>query len=152
MNTMTNTLRTGAGTAGTYQPAQPARDAAALVGRVLMGALFVWSGFGKILGFAGTVGYIASKGLPFPTVLAAIAVAIEFGAGLALLVGWRTRWAAALLAIFLIVITPIFHNFWSVPPEQVMMQKINFFKNVSILGGMLFVFAMGAGRYSIDRS
>jgi hypothetical protein len=50
-----------------------------------------------------------------------------------LLVGWRTRWAAALLAVFLIVITPIFHDFWSVPAEQVMMQQINFFKNAAIL-------------------
>lgn len=152
MNTMTETLRPGIEARGTYQPAQPARDGAALIGRALLGALFVWSGFGKILGFAGTAGYIASKGLPFPTLLAVIAVAIEFGAGLALLVGWKTRWAAALLALFLIVITPIFHNFWSVPADQVMMQQINFFKNVSILGGMLFVFAMGPGRYSVDRA
>jgi putative oxidoreductase len=152
MNTVTESLRPGIDARGTYPSVQPARAGAALIGRVLLGALFVWSGFGKIMGFAGTAGYIASKGLPFPTLLAVIAVAIEFGAGLALLVGWKTRWAAALLALFLVVITPIFHGFWSVPADQVMMQKINFFKNVSILGGMLFVFAMGPGRYSIDKA
>jgi putative oxidoreductase len=152
MNTVTESLGPGIDARATYPSAQRARDGAALIGRVLLGALFVWSGFGKIMGFAGAAGYIASKGLPFPTLLAAIAVAIEFGAGLALLVGWKTRWAAALLAVFLVVITPIFHNFWSVPADQVMMQQINFFKNVAILGGMLFVYAMGPGRYSVDRA
>ena len=55
------------------------------------------------------------------------------------------------IALFLIVITPIFHGFWAVPPEQVQMQQINFMKNVAILGGLLMVFAFGPGRYSIDR-
>jgi putative oxidoreductase len=128
-----------------------ARDGAALLGRVLLGALFIWSGWGKIGGFEGTAGYIASKGLPMPTVLAAIALAVELGAGIALLVGWKTRWAALVLVAFLLVITPIFHAFWGLPADQASMQMINFAKNASILGGLLMVFAFGPGRYSVDR-
>jgi putative oxidoreductase len=128
-----------------------ARDGAALLGRVLLGALFIWSGWGKIGGFEGTAGYIASKGLPMATVLAAIALAVELGAGIALLVGWKTRWAALVLVAFLLVITPIFHAFWGLPADQASMQMINFAKNASILGGLLMVFAFGPGRYSVDR-
>ena len=126
-------------------------DTAALVGRVLLAALFVWSGAGKIPGFAGTAGYIASQGLPMPQVLAALAIFAELGGGLALLVGFNTRWAALMLAVFLAVITPIFHKFWGIPAAEASMQMINFSKNLAILGGMLVVFAFGPGRFSIDR-
>ena len=150
MNTATHSLRRGLGDDRpvTYYPT---RDGAILLGRILLAALFIWSGAGKILGFDGTVHTIAGKGLPFAQVLAVITILIELGGGLALLLGWKARWAALFLALFLILITPIFHGFWSVPPEQVAMQKINFFKNLSILGGMLAVYAFGPGRYSVDR-
>jgi putative oxidoreductase len=151
MNTTTDTIRSGAHVEPRAVAYYPTRDGAALLGRVLLAALFIWSGFGKIMNFAGTAGYIAGKGLPMPTVLTAITVLMELGGGLLLLFGWKARWAGVLLALFLIIITPIFHGFWSVPPEQVMMQQINFFKNLSILGGMLMVYAFGPGRYSIDR-
>ena len=127
------------------------KDWAALFGRILLAGMFVISGYGKIPGFEGTAGYIASKGLPVPELLAAIAILIELGGGLAILLGWKTRWAALALVVFLIVITPIFHGFWAVPPEGAMEQQINFMKNVSILGGMLVLFAFGPGRYSLDR-
>ncbi|HVO91136.1 MAG TPA: DoxX family protein [Casimicrobiaceae bacterium] len=127
------------------------RDVAALVGRILLAVMFVVSGFGKITGFDGTVGYIASKGLPVPALLAAAAIAIELGGGLAILAGWMTRWVAVAFMLFLVVITPIFHNFWAAPEAQHAMQQINFMKNVSILGGFLILFAFGPGRYSIDR-
>jgi putative oxidoreductase len=126
-------------------------DTAALVGRALLAALFIWSGAGKLAGFAGTAGYIASKGLPMPEVLAALSVFAELGGGLALLFGFKARWAALMIGVFVAVITPIFHNFWAVPEAQVTMQKINFGKNLAIIGGMLMVFAFGPGRFSIDR-
>ena len=126
------------------------KDWAALLGRMLLALIFVISGFGKIPGFEGTVGHIASKGLPMPQVLAALAVVCELGGGIAIALGWKTRWVAAVLILFLIVITPIFHGFWGIPPEQVMSQQTNFMKNVSILGGFLILFAFGPGRYSID--
>jgi putative oxidoreductase len=129
----------------------PARDAAALLGRALLAALFIWSGFGKLVGFAATTGYVASKGMPLASVLAALAVLVELGGGILLLIGLKARWVALAFALFLVVITPIFHAWWSSPPAEVGMQQINFVKNVAILGGMLVVWAFGPGRYSIDR-
>jgi putative oxidoreductase len=127
------------------------KDWAALVGRILLCILFIESGFGKIGGFEGTVRSIAAHGLPISQVLAAGAIAIELGGGLLILFGWKTRWVALALALFMIVITPIFHNFWSAPAAQAMAQQINFMKNVSILGGIFLLFAFGPGRYSVDR-
>jgi putative oxidoreductase len=127
-------------------------DGVALVGRILLAATFVISGWGKITGFGGTAEYIASKGLPMPEVLAAIAILFELGAGLLIVVGWKARWAALALALFLVVITPIFHDFWAAAPDAQMMQLINFEKNVSILGGMLLLAAFGPGRYSVDKA
>jgi putative oxidoreductase len=128
----------------------PAQNAMALVGRVLIALLFIPSGWGKIAGFSGLVGYINSKGVPFPELCAAIAIATELGLGLLLLVGFKARWVGLLMAIFVIVITPIFHNYWAVPEAQVMAQKMNFFKNYAIAGGLLMVAAFGAGAFSID--
>ena len=128
------------------------RDWAALLGRILLAGLFVVSGFGKITGFEGTAGYIAAKGLPLPQVLTAIAIVIEIGGAAAIVAGWKTRWAALALAVYVIVITPVFHNYWAAPPAEMMEQQINFLKNASILGGMLLLFAFGPGRYSVDKA
>ena len=122
----------------------------ALAGRALLALLFVPAGFAKIAGFAGTAGYIASKGVPLPEVAAAIAIAVELGLGLLLLVGWQTRWAALGIAVFTAVITFIFHNYWAVPAEQMMQQQQAFFKNIAIVGGLLLVVAFGAGAWSFD--
>ena len=121
-----------------------------LLGRILLALLFVPSGFSKIGGFAGTVGYIASKGVPLPELAAAAAIGVELGLGLLLLIGWQTRWAALGIALFTVVITFIFHNFWAVPAEQVMAQQQNFFKNMAAVGGLLTVAAWGAGAWSVD--
>ena len=121
-----------------------------LIGRILLALLFVPSGFSKIGGFAGTVVYIASKGVPLPELAAAAAIGVELGLGLLLLIGWQTRWAALGIAVFTVVITFIFHNFWSVPAEQVMAQQQNFFKNMAAVGGLLTVAAWGAGAWSVD--
>ena len=126
------------------------QDTFALLGRILLAWLFVPAGWSKIAGFAGTAGYIASKGLPMPEVLAAAAIAIELGLGLLLLVGWQTRWAALGIAIFTLVITPIFHGYWAMPEAQQMMQKQAFNKNLGILGGLLAYAAFGPGRFSLD--
>ena len=131
-------------------PTTPAHDAMALIGRVLIALLFVPAGWGKIAGFAGTVGYIASRGVPLPEVCAALAIAAELGLGLLLLVGWQARWAALGLAVFTFVISFIFHNFWAVPEAQVMAQRLNFFKNMAISGGLFAFAAFGAGAFSLD--
>ena len=127
------------------------KDLAALVGRLLLGIVFIPAGFGKIGGFTGTAGYIASKGLPLPEVGAALAVAVEILAGIALVVGWKTRWAALALAVFTLVASVFFHAFWAVAPEQQMTQQLMFMKNIGIVGGLLAFYAFGAGRISIDK-
>ena len=122
----------------------------AFVGRLLLALLFLPAGLSKITGFAGTVGYIASKGLPMPTVAAVVAIIIEVVAPLALLVGFGTRWAALVLAGFTVVATFIFHNFWAMPAEQAMMQQLMFFKNIAVVGGLLILAAHGPGAWSVD--
>ncbi len=125
------------------------RDYAALVARILLSIIFITSGFGKITGFEGTVGYIASKGLPVPQLLAAAAAVIELGGGLLLLIGYKARWAALAIFLFLIPTTLLFHNYWATPGDQG--QYINFMKNVTIMGGMLMVWAFGPGRIAVGR-
>lgn len=121
-----------------------------LGGRILLAAIFLVSGFGKVTGFEGTVGYIASKGLPLPQVAAAAAACVELGGGTLLVLGWQTRWAATVLFLFLIPTTLIFHNFWGADAAQVQNQTIHFMKNLCIMGGMLYVMAFGAGPLSVD--
>jgi putative oxidoreductase len=126
-------------------------DALALVGRILLGSIFVLSGFQKLMGFSGLVAGIAGKGLPMPEVLAVLTVAIELGAGLLLVVGWKARWAALLLFLFIIPVSLVYHNFWAMDGAQAAMNKVQFLKNVSIMGGMLMAVAFGPGRYSVDK-
>jgi putative oxidoreductase len=127
------------------------QDTTVLVGRILLGLLFVLSGFSKIAGFDGTVGYIAAKGLPMPTLVAALTILIELGGGLALVVGFYTRQAALTLAVFTLLTGFIFHNFWAADAASKMMQQINFMKNLSITGGMLVLAAFGPGSLGFDR-
>lgn len=122
----------------------------ALVGRFLLALMFVLAGFSKISGFDGTVGYIASVGLPLASLVAVGTIALELLAGLALIVGWQTRWAALALALFTLVANALFHNFWAMPVEQQMMQQLMFMKNLSVAGGLLVLAACGAGAYSLD--
>lgn len=115
------------------------------LGRALIALLFVPSGFGKTGGFSGTVGYIASKGVPLPEVAAAIAIAVELGLGLMLLAGFKTRWAALGIAVFTLVISFVFHAFWVDPT-----QAVSFYKNMAIAGGLLTIVAWGPGAWSVD--
>jgi putative oxidoreductase len=126
-------------------------SAAALVGRILLALIFITSGFGKITGFEGTVGYIVSKGLPLPQLGAIIAIVVEVGGGIVLVIGYKARWAALALAIFTLAAAIFFHNYWTVEAAQKMAEQINFWKNIAIAGGMLMVFAFGPGRYSVDK-
>lgn len=121
-----------------------------LLGRALIALLFIPAGFAKIGGFASTVGYISSKGVPMPEVAAALAIGIELGLGVLLLLGFQTRWAALGIALFTLVITFIFHNYWAVPAAQMMMQQQAFFKNIAVIGGLLTIAAWGPGAWSLD--
>jgi putative oxidoreductase len=122
----------------------------ALLARLFMVALFLPAGIRKIGGFEGTAGYIASVGLPFPTLGAAIAVVVEIVAPLLLLVGLQTRWAALVLAVFTLAASVFFHNYWAMPAEQQFMQQLMFMKNMGVVGGLLAITAFGAGAFSLD--
>jgi putative oxidoreductase len=121
-----------------------------LAGRLLIAAIFVLSGFSKITGFDGTVGYIASKGLPLPQLGALAAIVVELGGGLLVIVGWKTRWAAAAMLVFTLAAAVLFHNFWAAAPDAAQNQMIHFMKNISMAGGLLYVLVFGSGPLSID--
>ena len=129
----------------------PTQDGLALLGRIFLAALFIPAGFGKIAGFTGTAGYIASVGLPLPQVGAAIAIVVELGLGILLLVGFKTRLAALLIALFTLAAALFFHNYWSMPADKVMINQLMFWKNIAIAGGLLAFTAFGPGRFSVDR-
>ncbi|HJT07895.1 MAG TPA: DoxX family protein [Stellaceae bacterium] len=128
-----------------------------LLGRVLIGILYLPSGFGKLTGIHGPglqgfAHYLAGKGVPGPAIAwAVVAAVVEFFGSAALILGFRTRLVAAALVVFTIVAAILGHAFWAAPAEQYQAQYANFFKNVAICGGLLYVFVRGAGPISIDR-
>jgi putative oxidoreductase len=110
------------------------------IGRALLGALFLILGTSKIFSFAGVAGWMASSGLPFAPVLLALTIGIEVIGGLMLVLGWHSRIAALVLAIFLVPVTLVFHGFWNADAAHFQDQLTSFLKNAAILGGMLLVF------------
>lgn len=123
-----------------------------LAGRLMLAYIFILSGYGKIMNFAGTAGYMAKYGMPMIEFFLVCAILIELVGSLMLVVGWKARWGALALIVFLVPTTLIFHAYWAVPPEQAYGQMIQFQKNLAILGGMLYVLFMGAGRLSLDKA
>jgi putative oxidoreductase len=126
------------------------QDYLALLGRIMIAYLFIPAGFGKLMGFAGTVGYISSAGLPLPQVGAVIAIVVELGLGIALLLGYKTRLVAIVMALFTLATAAFFHQYWAAPEAMKMMQTINFNKNIAIAGGLFALAGFGAGRVSLD--
>jgi putative oxidoreductase len=123
------------------------QSVAPAIGRVLMATIFVFSGIGKLLAPAMTIGYIQSSGLPFATLGLGIAIAVELGGGTMLALGIKTRWVAAVLAMFSIVTGLAFHS--AISDQN---QLIHLLKNVAMAGGLLQVVAFGAGAYSMDNA
>jgi putative oxidoreductase len=134
-----------------YDLFEQRKDAILLVARVLLMVLFVYFGWSKLTGFSGTVGYMASTGAPAPELSAVIAVVMELGVGLALLVGFYARPLAILLALYTLGTAFIGHHFWNMTGMVAYDNMIHFYKNVSIIGGLLFLTATGPGKYSLDR-
>jgi len=122
-----------------------------LAGRTLLALMFVLAGINKIGGFAGTAGWMASKGLPASEALLVLTIIVEIGAGLMLITGWKARWGAAALFGFTALASLIFHPFWAVPAAQQQMEMILFMKNLAVMGGMLYIMACGPGPYSLGR-
>jgi putative oxidoreductase len=114
-----------------------------VIARILLAHIFIMAGMNKIMGYAGTQGYMEAMGVP--GMLLPLVILVEVGAGLALLVGWQTRWAAYSLAGFTVVSAVIFHSNFA---DQV--QMIMFMKNMAITGGLLLLAEHGAGAFSMD--
>ncbi len=120
------------------------------IGRLLLALIFIMSAVGKLQGWQGTAEMMADRGLPAPDVLLSIAVGLELVGAVLVVLGLYARWGATVLLLFLVPVSVIMHNFWAVPEDQAQGQMIQFMKNVSIAGGLVFLTAMGAGPLSID--
>ena len=129
----------------------PGNHVVLLVSRILLTSLFILFGWSKITGFSGTVDYMAHVGAPVPMLSAVIAVIMEFVVGILILVGFYTRPLAVLLAIYTVATAFIGHHFWTMTGADQMENMINFYKNISIAGGLLALAVTGPGAISIDR-
>jgi putative oxidoreductase len=134
-----------------YTLLQNGKDGWILVARLLLMALFVIFGWSKLMGFTGTVAYMTSEGVPLPAVSAAVAVIMEFFVGIAIVLGFYTRPLALLLALYTLAAALIGHPFWNMVDPDRTGAMINFYKNVSIAGGLLLLCLIGPGRYSLDK-
>lgn len=121
-----------------------------LLGRILIGAIFLISGLFKIMGYSQIVGYAASKGLPLASIGIAGAILVEVLGGLAVIAGFKTRISAWILFIYLIPTTLLFHNFWAFKGMEQQDNMAHFMKNLAIMGGLLLLATYGPGAYSVD--
>jgi putative oxidoreductase len=119
------------------------------IGRVLFSLIFIASIFNHFSG--QTIAAAAAHGVPLATLMVPAAGIIAFLGGVSVLLGYRARFGAFLLLVFLVPVTLVMHNFWAVhDPMQAMMQKVNFMKNVSLMGGALMIMYYGSGPASLD--
>ncbi|KUZ02956.1 MULTISPECIES: DoxX family protein [unclassified Burkholderia] len=134
-----------------YVSLESKKDELLLAARVLMMILFVLFGWQKLNGFSGTVAYMASTGAPSPELSAVIAVAVELVGGALLAVGFYTRPLALVFAVYTLATALIGHRYWALQGMDQYLAMINFYKNISIIGGLLLLAVSGPGRYSFDR-
>lgn len=122
-----------------------------LFGRILIAAIFLQSGIDKLFNFDKTVKLMTSKAIPMPEILLVPSIVILLAGGVMLLVGWKARWAALALIVFMIPATLYFHSFWTYPEAQFVNQFHHFFKNLAIIGTLFVFMGMGTGGLSIDK-
>ena len=120
-------------------------DIALLIGRILIGVLFLVAAYGKFKGLAGTTGYFTRLGVPAPSIVAPLVAAFELGTGVLLVVGFKTRWAALAIGVFVLIAALLAHT--NLADQN---QLNHFLKNIAIAGGCLALFVSGAGIYSVD--
>src|SRR5579885_78141 len=128
------------------------RDLSALIGRILIALIFIMSGWSKITGFASTGGYMASAGIPAALVTPGLiaSILVELGCGLLIVLGFKARWAALIIFLWLIPVTTIFHLMPMRAGQNAMINMVMVMKNLSIMGGLLILVGMGPGAYSLD--
>jgi putative oxidoreductase len=131
-------------------PTERFRDEVLLVARILLALLFVIFGWMKLSDYSGTVGYMTQSGAPAPPAAAVVAIVVEFGVAIAIMLGAWTRPFAIVLVIYTFATALIGHHYWTMSGGDRFANMINFYKNVSIMGGFLLLFVTGPGRYSVD--
>jgi putative oxidoreductase len=130
---------------------RPADSLIIFIARLALAFLFLWGGAMKLLGYAGFMSYLHTKGVPYANILAPVAVAAEALGGLAIVLGVRTRAVAFLLAVYTVVTAIFGHDFWNITDAALQQDAvIHFWKNVAIAGGFLLLTVTGAGRASVD--
>lgn len=123
-----------------------------LIGRLAIGALFIPAGWHHLTALNGFAQYLGSKGLPGPAIGWAVAGAVvEFFGSLAIVFGLKTRYAALALALFTVIAAFTGHPYWTLQDAARQANEMNFWKDIAIAGGLLFVFVRGAGPISLDR-
>lgn len=121
-----------------------------LLGRICFAALFLWAALTKIVGWNGTLSYMASKHIPYPGLFLAGAICLLIVGSIFLLLGYRARLGACLLIIFIVPAMCIFHDFWNLNGSARLTEQIMFMKDVAILGGLLTLAAFGPGRFALN--
>jgi putative oxidoreductase len=125
-------------------------DELILVARFLLVLLFLIFGWDKLTDYSGTVAYMVQSGAPVPPLSAVIAIIMEFFVSLAILLGVLTRPLAILLAVYTFATAIIGHHYWSMTGAVQYDNMVHFYKNISIIGGLLLLYVTGAGKYSVD--
>lgn len=126
------------------------RDTLLLVGRLLLGYIFLTSGWGKLMNLDTFAASLAKNGVPMSGPLSILGASVEFVGGVAVVLGLQARWAAVLMIIFTIVASFISHRYWEFADAARRMQQTQFNKNLAIIGGFFLLAACGAGRFSLD--
>ena len=147
-------VQSGARTSGQAAGAETAMDRGdlwRLVGRILLGGIFVISGYGKLMGLAAFAASLEKNGVPYASAVAPVGASVEFFGGLAIVLGVEVRAAALLMIAFVIVATLISHRFWELEDAARRAQVTQFSKNVAIIGGFVLLHAAGGGRWAVER-
>lgn len=119
------------------------------IGRVMFAVIFVSSIVGHFS--SAEIAEASAHGVPLATLMVPLAGLLALIGGVSVILGYRARFGALLLLVFLVPVTLVMHKFWGLPdPQMAMMQKISFMKNVSLMGGCFMIMAFGSGPYSLD--
>lgn len=129
----------------------PTQNLLSLAGRVMIATIFLLSAVGnKIPNFSSVAGYMASEGVPVPQVALAGAILFLIVGSISVILGYKVQIGASLLLVFLVLATYFFHDFWTFEGQEREMQMIQFMKNLSLMGTMVYLIANGSGRWSLD--
>ena len=120
-----------------------------LLARIMLTLLFLTSGWGKLMNFSGTENYMAQTGAPLPPVSTVVAILVEVVVSAAIVIGTYARPLALLMVFYTLATAVIGHHYWTMTGPAQAEAMVNFYKNVSIMGGFLLLYVTGAGRYSI---